>query len=300
MSGAPALPSPHETGALTRNGLSIEKMLELELTYAHQTAGEANTDRTSLVTMYLTIFSAALYAYDQFNKAESLHASFLMRLIFLGVWGIGFSFLFKLIRLRQALWGSIKTMNRIKEVYRENFPEFSDAFAWNTKTLPAAGKPWSLTYNMAFLIVILDSVALAAAVYTQALSNPDSAATIWPFYWSGLAFISSCAVQERFYAYHVRLKPAAHATHYDKCANEPAPPPSTFFHTCQMCVSVDHQSFSFFHKAHQTLGDFIHFFCFGRDAVRGGLAQTAAVNPVAAAGSAAKLPPRAQSAKKRK
>jgi hypothetical protein len=70
-----------------------------------------------------------------------------------------------------------------------------------------------------------------------------------------------------------------------------------------MCVSVDHQSFSFFHKSHQTLGEFLYFFCFGEDAVCG-LVQGGAVNPVAAVGpaggSAAKPPPRAQSAKKRK
>lgn len=206
MSDTPEL-LRHDAADFSRDGLSIEKMLELELMYAHQTAGEANSERTSLVSMYLTIFSAALYAYDHLNKAEPTHAahenaSVLLRLIFLGVWGIGFSFLFKLIRLRQALWGSLKAMNMIKEKYIETFPTFTNTFAWTAKSLPPAGKPWSITYNMAVLIVVLDSVALAAAVYTQALTNPDCGSS-WPVYWGVLAFILSCTVQERFYAYHV-------------------------------------------------------------------------------------------------
>ena len=171
---------------------------------AMNTAEEANSDRTHVVQLYLTIFAGALAAYQYLCPMGEahLHSQPLLQLVFFGVWAIGFSCLFKLIRLRQALWGSIKTMNRIKAFYQSKFPELANALEWSSTSLPAAGKPWSISYNLAILVVSLDSVALATAVALR-LQSDFPALGHFVFLAAILDILTSCFVQERFYHYHM-------------------------------------------------------------------------------------------------
>ena len=88
---------------------------------------------------------------------------------------IGFFTLVKLVRLRQAWYESVHAMNTIKKFYLNRFPGLDAAFAWKIETIPAPGKPWTITFNLALLVALVDCAAVAVAAHfaDQFLANAD-------------------------------------------------------------------------------------------------------------------------------
>jgi len=149
--------------------LHAEEILRLEFEYAAKTAEQAQDDRTAMVNLYLILVggvgSLALALPELVGKTNTDVPREVYGVLF-GALGItGFVVLFTLIRLRQAWQDSALTMNRIKDVYIERFPEIADAFRWRKHTLPAPGKFFTITFNMVFLVCVLDSAALGAAIH---------------------------------------------------------------------------------------------------------------------------------------
>ncbi len=156
--------------------LRAEKILQMEFEYARETAGQAQNDRTIVVNLYLILVGGVgslLLAMATFADGGKLNVpTEVVGLLFLLIATIGFLTLFKLIRLRQAWFSSATAMDTIKEFYLQHFPELRPAFHWRTNTIPPRDRPWTITFILSLMVVLIDSVALAGGVYL--LSNSYS------------------------------------------------------------------------------------------------------------------------------
>jgi len=197
--------------------LHLEKILELEFGYAQETAAEALEDRTTVVNFYLILAGAlssialGLLQLEQgrvpfVSLTEETTGllgarlpSLVYSLIFWLIGLLGFFTLMKLIRLRQAHQDSLKAMNRIKDFYKQRFPEVDAAFLWKTNTIPRADKPWTITFNLSLLVVLLDSLAIAVGVFFL-----DFKPAIWPWADEALAFVLAFVWQGWWYFWQLR------------------------------------------------------------------------------------------------
>ncbi len=144
--------------------LHAEEILKLEFEYARETAAEAQSDRTTIVNLYLILVggvgSIVLGLPRGLDAPPGAYA-----LLFALLAVIGFFTLLKLIRLRQAWYESVRAMNTIKDFYLKHFTGLEPAFLWKVDSIPALGKPWTITFNLSILVMIIDCAALAVAVH---------------------------------------------------------------------------------------------------------------------------------------
>jgi hypothetical protein len=159
--------------------LDPEEILELEFEYARETAAQAQNDRTTVVNLYLLLVGGvgsvgiALPQLGSKSGFDVPRVGYALLFTMLGV--IGFFTLVKLVRLRQAWYESVHAMNTIKEYYLSRFPELDAAFDWKVGTIPALGKPWTITFNLALLVALVDCAAIAVAAHfaDQFFANAD-------------------------------------------------------------------------------------------------------------------------------
>jgi len=144
------------------------EILELEFKYASQTAAQSQNDRTIVVNLYLFLvggvgsLALGLLQSSSTNALQIPRAGYALLFALLAC--SGFFTMFKLVRLRQAWHDSALAMNRIKDYYLEKFPELASAFRWRTDSIPAPGKPFTISFNLVLLVAIVDSLMLAAAM----------------------------------------------------------------------------------------------------------------------------------------
>jgi len=146
--------------------LDPAEILKLEFEYAHKTAEQAQDDRATVINLYLLLVGGVgsiIVGLGQSNDFSLPRGVYAGVFALLGI--VGFFILFQLVRLRQAWYDSVLTMNRIKDFYVERFPELADAFRWRTQTIPAPGKLGTITFNLALLVAIIDSVAIGVAAF---------------------------------------------------------------------------------------------------------------------------------------
>ncbi|MGE5264671.1 MAG: hypothetical protein ACM3S0_14930 [Acidobacteriota bacterium] len=165
---------------MTESILKADEILELEFEYARETAAQAQNDRTTIVNLYLLLVGGVgsialglpqIVSDNSRSTSVTLPSSAYMLLFaLLGI--TGFFMLMKLVRLRQAWYESVRAMNQIKKFYLQRFPELDAAFLWKAETIPAAGKPWTITFNLSVLVMLLDSTAIAIAVHMTGLRLP--------------------------------------------------------------------------------------------------------------------------------
>jgi hypothetical protein len=155
--------------------LNPEEILKLEFEYAQTTAEQAQDDRATILNLYLLLVGGVgsiIVGLGQTNGAD------LPRGVYALVFGllalIGFFTLAKLVRLRQAWHDSALTMNRIKDFYVERFPDLTHALRWRTTTIPSPGRWWTITFNLALLVAIIDSTAFAVAIYFTGARVPQN------------------------------------------------------------------------------------------------------------------------------
>jgi hypothetical protein len=166
MSSQPA-PRPYMFAQVATGGeLHAKEILELEFEYARETATQSQNDRTTVVNLYLILVggvgSLAVAALSLSDRLVALPSE-TVALLFALLGAMGVLTFFKLIRLRQAWQDSALAMNQIKDFYLSRFPDLSAAFRWRTETLPAPGKVGTITFILASMIALIDSVAFAAA-----------------------------------------------------------------------------------------------------------------------------------------
>lgn len=101
--------------------------------------------------------------------------------------GVGWIYFLKLIQLRRAWIDSARTMLHIRDFYGRHVSdiapaEIQQAFRWKLRTLPPAGKPWTVFFYSAALIGFIDSAAFVGGSYL--LDAPRYAAqpvlALWP------------------------------------------------------------------------------------------------------------------------
>ena len=197
--GSPAPPAQVSPG---EDVLDPSDILGWEFEYARFTASEAMRDRQSMVNFYLLAVGFIASAVVTVVGKESAVPETAGTLLLWTLCSIGWLHFLKIIRLRQAWYDSARAMNQIKEFYIRHTKDFTsdslrDAFRWQTHTLPAPGKPWTVFFYSAMLITLLDSVAYVAGA---ALIDLDAALSSPP--WTGLLL---AAIGFIFFAFHVYL-----------------------------------------------------------------------------------------------
>ena len=148
--------------------LEPQEILRLEYEYAEKTAMQAQEDRTTVVNLYLFLVGGAgsvALALSQLSDRGPALPPYVASLLFAVLGLIGFFAVVKLVRLRQAWYDSALTMGQIRDFYLARFPELAPAFRWRTETIPPPGKPWTITFNLALLVMLIDSLSEAAAAY---------------------------------------------------------------------------------------------------------------------------------------
>jgi hypothetical protein len=157
--------------------LEPQEILKLEFAYAEKTAMQAQDDRTTVVNLYLLLVggvSSAAVALPQLSDRGLLVPPYAYSLLFALLGLIGFFTLMKLVRLRQAWYDSALTMAQIRDFYLTRFPELAPAIRWKTETIPPPGKPWTITFILSILVALIDSFAIAVAVYFSGFHLPGA------------------------------------------------------------------------------------------------------------------------------
>ena len=160
---------------------SPETLLKLEYEFASASALQAVEQRQKVVAHYLLLAAALgsaglLLVQLDANRLPTVSdidsaigpAAHMPGLVFaLFFWSAGlagFFTLLNLIRLRQAAHSSLRAMNRIKEFYVVRYPQLSEALSWRAETLPALNRVGSVTFNLALLVALSDSLAVGAGM----------------------------------------------------------------------------------------------------------------------------------------
>ena len=75
------------------------------------------------------------------------------------------------MRLRQAWTENVRALNQIKAFYINQLHQvpLQTALRWDTNTIPAPYKPWSIAFLLAGQVALLGGVSLGAAVYFMTL-----------------------------------------------------------------------------------------------------------------------------------
>jgi hypothetical protein len=160
--------------------LDPEEILELEFEYARETAAQAQSDRTTVVNLYLLLVGGvgsigiALPQLGPRSGFDIPRQGYALLFAMLGL--IGFFTVMKLVRLRQAWYESVHAMNTIKKFYLDRFPELESAFDWQVGSIPALGKPWTITFNLSLLVALVDCAAIAVGFHfaDQYFANADT------------------------------------------------------------------------------------------------------------------------------
>jgi hypothetical protein len=163
-SGQAARPAQEAPG---RPLLDSSDVLGWEFEYARTTASEAMQDRHTMVNFYLLVTGVvASGVVAVLGNGAGLPKATGTMLLWL-LWGVGWLYFLKIIRLRQAWYDSARAMNQIKDFYIKNAREFDPevlrtAFLWRPETLPSPDKPWTVFFYSAMLIAFLNSIAYVA------------------------------------------------------------------------------------------------------------------------------------------
>ena len=110
--------------------------------------------------------SSVIAALPQFTSTSGVTLPGMAYALLFGLLGVvGLFTMLKLVRLRQAWYESALAMSKIKDFYLEQFKYLENAFRWRTDTIPSPNKLWTITFYLALLVMIIDSVAVGVAAY---------------------------------------------------------------------------------------------------------------------------------------
>jgi len=145
-------------------------------------------------------FIAAILG-TQFDKLAVPQVYYACAALFVVLAAASLLTILQLARLRQAWFGSVSAMNHLKAYYVGHFAhlQLKDAFAWDTNTLPAKFKSWSLGFLLALQTAILGGACVGAAIIFVGLIRNQW--WWWPAAGAALLFI---ALQIWFYRHLLR------------------------------------------------------------------------------------------------
>lgn len=150
-----------------------EKAIELEFGYLQITIDQTIEDRYRMLNFYIALAtSVATVGVGLFSIGGgdvSNLGSWQIGIVGLSLlmWLIGVIFVLMMIRLRQAWYSTALAMNKLKDymVKESDVKNLSQAFAWNTKNLPALNQVGNIHFYATSLIALMNSCFLGVAVY---------------------------------------------------------------------------------------------------------------------------------------
>lgn len=156
--------------------LDPDEILRAEFAYASETSLQANNDRAQVVNLFLVLVggvgSIAL-ALTQFAPGERVELPLAVYAIVFFIIGLlGLFTILKLVRLRQAWYDSVLTMNRIKDFYLAHYPAMAPAFRWRTASIPRPELLGTITFNLSALVALIDSIAVGGGMFFINLLYP--------------------------------------------------------------------------------------------------------------------------------
>lgn len=182
--------------------LHAEEILKLEFEYARETAYQAQNDRTVIVNLYLLLVGGVgslLLAASSLSPGTLDIPPRSLVLLFAVLGLLGALTLFKLIRLRQAWYESVRAMNTLKAYYLNAFPDLNAAFLWKAGTIPTPGKAWSITFILSLMVILLSSISFAIAMHFTGLRSGDTQLLL-----DVIIFAAVCTAQLLFYFFELR------------------------------------------------------------------------------------------------
>jgi hypothetical protein len=184
------------------NDLRPAEILKLEFEYARETAYQAQNDRTIIVNLYLLLVGGVgslLLAAVSLVPVERLDIPLQAVVVLFVVMGLlGTLTLFKLIRLRQAWFTSVRAMNTIKAYYLQTFPALDAALLWKANTIPSLGKAWTITFILSVMVILLSSLSFAAAMHFLELRRGDAQLLL-----DAIVFAVAIGLQVLFYFFQL-------------------------------------------------------------------------------------------------
>lgn len=136
------------------------EILSLEFNYAKDATLMAQDDRLKIVNFYLGLYATTLsivFGLGNLTRQDNFLNFGILILFILSL--IALIFTLQLIRLRQAWFDSIYTMNLIKKYFTDKDEELDKYLRWSINSLPKAEKFKTVSYFSALVIAVLGSLA---------------------------------------------------------------------------------------------------------------------------------------------
>jgi hypothetical protein len=147
--------------------LSPDEILIAEFEYVAHTVFQANEDRARVTTFYLITTGSLVAAIlgSQVDRLQDPQTYLAFAALFMVLSISGVLTLLQLVRLRQAWFDSVATLNQIKEFYVQQVEDMNleAAFRWRMASIPTRFKPWSIAYLLATQVSLLGGITLGAA-----------------------------------------------------------------------------------------------------------------------------------------
>lgn len=142
-----------------------EILLE-EFKYAADSSMQTQRDRLTIVNFYLILFTAITAAGFGIEGTSAADLDALRPVLFFSFSIISFIFIIFLIRLRQAWFGSVRVMNRIKEYFIKDNKDLEKYLLWSAKTLPNPQRFKTVSSLSALLVSVLGTISLVLGLLT--------------------------------------------------------------------------------------------------------------------------------------
>jgi hypothetical protein len=160
--------------------VQYQALLTAEYNYLAQSAFQSDEDRSRASQFFLIAFGTFLVAIFsiQYQNTDPRQLYAIFSLIFTALAAFGALTVLQLTRLRQAWTESIRAMDTLKNRAVQDCPDLGECFRWKTDTIPAAFKPWSISFLMALQVAIVSGLAAGAAFAFFALAR-GSKSVLW-------------------------------------------------------------------------------------------------------------------------
>lgn len=152
------------------DNLDKTAILIAEYNHASQDYFNVNESRVQVSTIFIanmgTVLAALFIPGNSFRENAHIFGA-----IFLVLSILGFVSILHLIKIRQAWIGDIIAMAKIKEYFIKNSKDatLKKAFKWDASRAPDPAKLWSISYLMAFTLILLNSIAFTVAIYSLSI-----------------------------------------------------------------------------------------------------------------------------------
>ncbi|MBL8015309.1 MAG: hypothetical protein JNK26_03935 [Candidatus Doudnabacteria bacterium] len=148
------------------NSVVENNLLDLEFGYIQMTINQTIEDRYRVLNFYIGIAAtvASVLVGVISLQPESVNSTAKLGIGMLSgiMWLVGVIFTLMLIRLRQAWYSAVTSLNQLKSyMIAHSVTGIETAIRWQNDRLPAQNKLWSIHFYAALLVAIISSIFLA-------------------------------------------------------------------------------------------------------------------------------------------